>query len=158
MGRLIDADVLREEVYSWGMNDYEPSDFTDAIDDAPTVEAIPKADYEFQKRNEYRRGYHDAIRKALKESFNIHCDEGNFKVVQEETLIGLGLSENEALGDIISRENYENRLKADLVAMLRFLWNDIENLDAPICDYASSDCISKWQVHEIIQQKINALN
>lgn len=44
MGRLIDADVLREEVYSWGMNDYEPSDFTDAIDDAPTVEAIPKAE------------------------------------------------------------------------------------------------------------------
>jgi len=40
--RLIDADELREEVYSWGMNDYEPSDFTDAIDDAPTVEAIPK--------------------------------------------------------------------------------------------------------------------
>ncbi len=46
MGRLIDADVLREEVYSWGMNDYEPSDFTDAIDDAPTVEAIPKDQYE----------------------------------------------------------------------------------------------------------------
>lgn len=46
MGRLIDADLLRDEVYSWGMNDYEPSDFTDAIDDAPTVEAIPKADYE----------------------------------------------------------------------------------------------------------------
>ena len=42
--RLIDADVLREEVSSWGMNDYEPSDFTDAIDDAPTVEAILKAD------------------------------------------------------------------------------------------------------------------
>lgn len=40
---MIDADALREEVYSWGMNDYEPSDFTDAIDDAPTVEAIPKA-------------------------------------------------------------------------------------------------------------------
>lgn len=46
MGRLIDADVLREEVCSWGMNDYEPSDFTDAIDDAPTVEAIPKDQYE----------------------------------------------------------------------------------------------------------------
>ena len=42
MGRLIDADVLREEVNSWGMNDYEPSDFTDAIDDASPVEAIPK--------------------------------------------------------------------------------------------------------------------
>lgn len=46
MGRLIDADVLREEIYSWGMNDYEPSDFTDAIDDAPTIDAISKADYE----------------------------------------------------------------------------------------------------------------
>lgn len=44
--RLIDADLLREEVNSWGMNDYEPSDFTDAIDDAPTVEAIPKDQYE----------------------------------------------------------------------------------------------------------------
>ena len=42
MGRMIDADVLREEVNSWGMNDYEPSDFTDTIDNAPTVEAIPK--------------------------------------------------------------------------------------------------------------------
>ena len=42
MGRMIDADVLRKEVYSWGMNDYEPSDFIDAIDDALTVEAIPK--------------------------------------------------------------------------------------------------------------------
>lgn len=44
--RLIDADLLREEVYSWGMNDYEPLDFVDAIDDAPTVEAISKANYE----------------------------------------------------------------------------------------------------------------
>lgn len=59
--------------------------------------------------------------------------------------------------EAIPKDEYENRLKADLVAMLRFLWNDIENLDAPICDYASSDCISKWQVHEIIQQKINEL-
>ena len=46
MGRLIDANVLREEVNSWGMNDYEPSDFTDALDDSPTVEAIPKDQYE----------------------------------------------------------------------------------------------------------------
>lgn len=53
MSRLIDADVLREEVYSWGMNDYEPSDFTDAIDDAPTVEAIPKADYESRLKADY---------------------------------------------------------------------------------------------------------
>lgn len=55
------------------------------------------------------------------------------------------------------KKDYENRFKEDMVAMLRFLWNDIEDLDAPICDYASSDCISKWQVNEIIKQKINAL-
>ena len=36
--RPIDADALREEICSWGMNDYEPSDFIDAIDEAPTVE------------------------------------------------------------------------------------------------------------------------
>lgn len=58
MGRLIDADVLREEVNSWGMNDYEPSDFTDAIDDAPTVEAIPK----------------DQINKAIEKIEQYICD------------------------------------------------------------------------------------
>ena len=55
------------------------------------------------------------------------------------------------------RAKYVERLKADMVAMLIFLWNDIEDFDAPICDYASSDCISKWQVHELIQQRINEI-
>lgn len=36
--RLINADKLKEEINSWGMNDYEPSDFVDAIDEAPTIE------------------------------------------------------------------------------------------------------------------------
>lgn len=36
-GRLGDLDALREEVSSWGMNDYEPSDFTDTIDQADTI-------------------------------------------------------------------------------------------------------------------------
>jgi hypothetical protein len=36
-GRMGDLDALREEVSSWGMNDYEPSDFTDAIDQADTI-------------------------------------------------------------------------------------------------------------------------
>lgn len=40
MTRLIDADALKEDVGSWGMNDYEPADFIDAIDNAPT--ASPK--------------------------------------------------------------------------------------------------------------------
>lgn len=36
-GKLGDLDALREEVSSWGMNDFEPSDFTDAIDQADTI-------------------------------------------------------------------------------------------------------------------------
>ncbi len=36
-GKLGDLDALREEVSSWGMNDYEPSDFIDAIDQADTI-------------------------------------------------------------------------------------------------------------------------
>lgn len=40
-GRLGDLDALREEVYSWGMNDYEPSDFIDEID---RTDAIIEAD------------------------------------------------------------------------------------------------------------------
>lgn len=40
-GRLGDLDALREEVSSWGMNDYEPSDFTDEID---RTDAIIEAD------------------------------------------------------------------------------------------------------------------
>ncbi len=36
-GRLGDLDALRKEVSSWGMNDYEPSDFTDEIDRADTI-------------------------------------------------------------------------------------------------------------------------
>ena len=36
-GRLGDLDALREEVSSWFMNDYEPSDFIDEIDRAATI-------------------------------------------------------------------------------------------------------------------------
>lgn len=36
-GRLGDLDALREEVSSWGINDYEPSDFMDEIDRTDTI-------------------------------------------------------------------------------------------------------------------------
>lgn len=36
-GKIGDLDALREEVSSWGMNDYEPSDFIDEIDRADTI-------------------------------------------------------------------------------------------------------------------------
>ena len=43
-GRIGDLDALREEVSSWGMNDYEPSDFTDAIDQADTILGADKGE------------------------------------------------------------------------------------------------------------------
>lgn len=36
-GRIGDLDALRKEVSSWGMNDYEPSDFIDEIDRTDTI-------------------------------------------------------------------------------------------------------------------------
>ncbi len=45
-GRIGDLDALRDEVSSWGMNDYEPSDFTDAIDQADTIIEADKAESE----------------------------------------------------------------------------------------------------------------
>lgn len=36
-GRLGDLDALQKEVSSWGMNDYEPSDFIDEINNADTI-------------------------------------------------------------------------------------------------------------------------
>lgn len=36
-GRLGDLDALQKEVSSWGMNDYEPSDFIDEINKADTI-------------------------------------------------------------------------------------------------------------------------
>jgi hypothetical protein len=69
--RLIDADVLREEVYSWGMNDYEPLDFIDAIDDAPTVEAIPKAEYEVKLKADLVDILTELKNKIIDKSWNI---------------------------------------------------------------------------------------
>jgi len=43
-----------------------------------------------ESKNEYKRGWHDALSKALDESYTIHSEEGIFQVVQAETLIGLG--------------------------------------------------------------------
>ena len=51
----------------------------------------------------------------------------------------------------MTRELYENRLKADLKAILVELQLEIEKLDTPNNGSAYMDCV------EIIQEKINAL-
>ena len=63
---------------------------------------------------EYNRGWHDAIEMALKESYKIYHYGDVLSVVQEETLIGLGMSvspvTHEKCDDAISRTAVLNTL------------------------------------------------
>lgn len=65
--------------------------------------------------------------------------------------------------EAIPKADYENRLKADLVAMLTELQTEIEELDSR-AGYSgegmptfSTDYIRKKKANELIQQKINSL-
>ena len=60
-------------------------------------DCISRADALRLAKNEYLRGWHDALSKALSEKYSIHCEEGIFSVIQEETIKGLGLSMDCAL-------------------------------------------------------------
>lgn len=61
-------------------------------------DCISRADALRVSKNEYLRGWHNALCKAFCETYSIHCEEGNFSVIQEETITGLGLSMDCALG------------------------------------------------------------
>lgn len=69
-----------------------------ALEQQPCEDCVSRADALCVAKNEYLRGWHEALCKALNEEHSIHCEEGKFKVIQEETIIGLGLSMNCALG------------------------------------------------------------
>ena len=65
--------------------------------------------------------------------------------------------------EAIPKADYENRLKADMVAMLTEIQLEIEELDSR-AGYSgggmptfSTDYIRKKEVNELIQQKINSL-
>ena len=52
------------------------------------------------KKNEYLKGWHDALRSAYNESHSISSEEGMFRVIQLETIIGLGLSKDSPAHEI----------------------------------------------------------
>ena len=54
------------------------------------LEHLPSVNTE--KTDAYKQGWHDAISMALKETHNVYTDDGVFRVVQEETLIGVGMA------------------------------------------------------------------
>ncbi len=59
----------------------------------------------------------------------------------------------------IPKDQYEARLKADLVAMLTELQLEMEEIQSreKWCDYATDNCISRYDVTDLIQQKIDKL-
>ena len=69
------------------------------------------------------------------------------------------LIDNTPTAEAISKDQYEARLKADLVAMLTEIQLEIEELEKPHCHNAShaDGCVSKWKVEGVIQQKISDL-
>lgn len=56
--------------------------------------------------------------------------------------------------EAIPKADYENRLKADMVAMLDEL--DLE-VDELVSHFADGRIVYRYQLHNLIQQKINAL-
>ena len=46
----------------------------------------------FKGEEEYKRGWRDAIQAALSETYNVRTEGGAFRVIQEETLVGVGMS------------------------------------------------------------------
>ena len=55
-----------------------------------SIDSLPSVSTE--KTDAYKQGWHDAICKALDEAYDIVIDGERFSVVQEETLIGVGMA------------------------------------------------------------------
>lgn len=69
-----------------------------SFEQQPCEDCISRANALRVANNEYLRGWHNALQSALGEKYSIHCEEGNFNVIQEETITGLGLSMDCAVG------------------------------------------------------------
>ena len=70
--RPIDADALRSELESWGMNDYDPFDFIEELDDAPTVDVLTRqqADIIRQALPDLKKDIDEII--TMKDTFIYH--------------------------------------------------------------------------------------
>lgn len=57
------------------------------------------------------------------------------------------------------KKEYENRLKADMVAMLTELQAEIEEIEKPLCHSATyaKGCVDKGRIEGLIQEKIDKL-
>lgn len=106
MGKLIDADILitklktlEEYEVAMGGRRFGVTEAKYLVENTPTVESYTREEVLWLMQNEYRRGWHHALNKALNESYSIHCEEGTFDVVQNKTLMALGMYMDSALGE-----------------------------------------------------------
>lgn len=74
----------------------------------PNVKGAIKDLLEWSK-NEYKRGWCDALSKALKETYTIHTEDGIFQVVQAETLIGLGYAIDDSQAESEPQESEDKK-------------------------------------------------
>lgn len=84
---LINRETLKEEI--------RESEFTTTLGQGflfteQVIKIINNA--QTVSERDYNQGWHDAITKALNEVYTISTEYGSFKVVQAETLEGLGMS------------------------------------------------------------------
>lgn len=84
------GDLIRREEAKAAIRKAFPS-LADRVEINSVLNELPSVNIE-EKIDTYKLGWHDAIMAALKETHNVYTEDGPFRVVQEETLIGLGMS------------------------------------------------------------------
>ena len=102
----------------------------EALEQEPCEDCISRTNALRVAKNEYLRGWHEALYKALNEKYSIHCEEGNFSVIQEETITGLGLSMDCAVGKDV--ENYMSTIPSvtptRCIATVKFSKEDLRDI------------------------------
>lgn len=121
-----------------------------ALEQEPCEDCISRADALRVAKNEYLRGWHNALCKALSEKYLIHCEEGNFSVIQEETITGLGLSMDCAVGKDV--ESYMSDLPSVTPARKKWNWIFTKTvLDKYGSTVECPSCHKKWKTYDEIR-------
>ena len=85
----ISRQAVLEEINCWiGSGEYRYTNATDYLN--KRITSLPSVSTE--KTDAYKQGWHDAITTALKETHSVCTEDDPFRVVQEETLIGVGMA------------------------------------------------------------------
>jgi hypothetical protein len=120
----------------------------EALKQEPCEDCISRENALRVAKNEYLRGWHNALRKALSEKYSIHCEEGNFSVIQEETIKGLGLSMDCALGKDV--ESYMSTMPSPQPRKGHWIeptFNMVYNHVCGSCEFICSSC-NKIEIDE----------